>query len=320
MIEVNGHYIMQDEKIILQELKRQLAINNIIRFSKIITSGDNVQTTCPFHSEGQERKPSFGILTKDKGKSVAGSCHCFSCGWSGPFSEMVSNCFGYADMGIFGGKWLIRNFLSVAIESRPDLDLKFERQGELTKSKYVDEKELESYRIYNPYMWKRKMTPEMVDIFDIGFDSKTNSLTFPIKDENGNCLYIARRSTVTKFFHYPENVDKPVYGLWELKNINPECEEVIICESMINAITVWVYGKYGVALNGTGTELQYEQLRRMKARKFILAFDPDKAGDAGKVRIRKALTNKIITEYKIPINKDINDLTKSEFLNLSELF
>ena len=55
MIEVNNQYITADEKDIIIELRKQLDLKGIKRFSKIIVSGDNIQTNCPFHHEGQER-------------------------------------------------------------------------------------------------------------------------------------------------------------------------------------------------------------------------------------------------------------------------
>lgn len=91
MIQVNNNYITEDTQNILIELRRQLDLKGIKRFAKIIVSGDNIQTNCPFHHNGQERKPSFGILSKQKGNEEAGTCHCFACGWTGSFAEMISN-------------------------------------------------------------------------------------------------------------------------------------------------------------------------------------------------------------------------------------
>lgn len=314
MIEANGQYITSDEIDVLEELKKQLHINGVERFAKIVPGPRNIQTNCPFHHEGQERKPSFGISTKD------GVCHCFACGWAGSFAEMVSNVFGYNDGGIYGSRWLIKNFLTVEISNRNDIDLDLSRSKKKESVQYVSDEELDSYRVYHPYMWERKMTPEVVDIFDIGYDRNTQCLTFPIRDEKGNCLFVARRSVNTKFFHYPNNVAKPVYGLYELRQLEKYPDTIIICESMINAITCWVYGKYAVALNGTGTKSQIKQLKYMPNREFVLALDPDDAGEHGRERLRKGLTNKIVTEYVIPEGKDINDLSKAEFDNLQELF
>ena len=322
-MEVNNHVILDDTQDILIELRKQLELNGVKRFAKFIDSGNNIQTNCPFHKEGQERKPSFGI------NKNTGECHCFGCGWSGTLSEMISNCFGKDDFGVYGNKWLIRNFLSVAVESRPDIDVDFYRRKKITSEtkKYISEQELDSYRYTHPYMYKRKLTDEIIDLFDIGYDKNTECITFPNRDINGNCLFIARRSVKTKFFNYPQDVEKPVYGLYEcnicaktIKNWFPD--EIIICESMIDALTCWVYGKYAVALNGTGNENQFKTLRNMPNRKFILATDMDEAGLKARERIRQSLGNKLVTEYVWDINiaKDINDMSKEYFESLKEVF
>ena len=322
-MEVNNHVILDDTQDILIELRKQLELNGVKRFAKFIDSGNNIQTNCPFHKEGQERKPSFGINKK------TGECHCFGCGWSGTLSEMISNCFGKDDFGVYGNKWLIRNFLSVAVESRPDIDVDFCRRKKITSEtkKYISEQELDSYRYTHPYMYKRKLTDEIIDLFDIGYDKNTECITFPNRDINGNCLFVARRSVKTKFFNYPQDVEKPVYGLYEcnicaktIKNWFPN--EIIICESMLDALTCWVYGKYAVALNGTGNENQFKTLRNMPNRKFILATDMDEAGLKARERIRQSLGNKIVTEYVWDINvaKDINDMNKEYFDSLKEVF
>ncbi len=322
-MEVNNHVILDDTQDILIELRKQLELNGVKRFAKFIDSGNNIQTNCPFHKEGQERKPSFGI------NKNTGECHCFGCGWSGTLSEMISNCFGKDDFGAYGNKWLIRNFLSVAVESRPDIDVDFCRCKKITSEtkKYISEQELDSYRYTHPYMYTRKLTDEIIDLFDIGYDKNTECITFPNRDINGNCLFIARRSVKTKFFNYPQDVEKPVYGLYEcnicaktIKNWFPD--EIIICESMIDALTCWVYGKYAVALNGTGNENQFKTLRNMPNRKFILATDMDEAGLKARERIRQSLGNKLVTEYVWDINvaKDINDMSKEYFDSLKEVF
>lgn len=315
MLTVNNQMLQADEMEVLQELKSQLAANGIDVFHKFVPTTNNIQTTCPFHKGGQERKPSFGILTRDRAGKKAGTCHCFACGWAGSLEEMISNCFGYDDMGNFGMKWIAKNFQSVNIQSRKDIDLGLDGDTKLP-IQYVSDEEYNKYRIFHPYMWRRKMTPDTVCIFDIGYDEETNCITFPVKDERGNILFIARRSVQTKYFNYPSGAEKPIYGLYELSLLKEYPDTVYICESMIDAITVWSYGKYAVALNGLGSESQYKQLRSMKNRTFILATDNDKAGLDARLNLRRKLYNKILYDLEIPKGKkDINDLEKEEFLN-----
>ena len=328
MIKIRDNYIADDVQDIICELKRQLELKGIKRFYKITDTPNNVMVCCPFHKEGQERKPSMGILKTD------GTCHCFACGWVGSLAEMISGCFGYDDWGKYGEQWLVKNFLAIEVENRPSIDLDLSRKKPMkNKVEYVREKELDSYRYIHPYMYERKLTDEIIELFDIGYDSSTDCITFPIRDICGNCLFIARRSVKTKYFHYPQGVEKPLYGLYEVFYVGDSystwhdiygierADEVVVCESMIDALTCWVYGKFAVALNGLGNNLQFEQLRKLKVRKLILATDNDEAGMKARQRIAKNVTNKILTQYIIPEGKkDINDLTLEEFLSLNENF
>lgn len=304
---------------ILTELQEQLHLNQIPLLNSIKDTPNNIQVSCPYHKGGQERKPSMGIKKSD------GTCHCFTCGKVATLQEMISFCFGHTDdmIGAFGWNWLLKNFITISAEERKDVDLDFNRVHMRNDKSYVSEEELDSYRYYHPYMYKRKLTDEIIGLFDIGYDKTTQCITFPIRDIYGNTLFVARRSVNSKFFNYPQGAEKPVYGLFELyQSCELEKQEVIICESMLDALTCWVYGKYAVALNGLGNDLQFEQLNRMPCRKFILATDMDEAGRKARQRIRYNIKNKLVTEYTWDINvaKDINDMTKEYFENLEEEF
>ena len=332
MFYVSGNPILADDLEVLQELKRQLAYNGILRFADFKVGQRNIQFNCPIHNEGQERKPSCGISTVNQEGTPAGTVHCFACGYTATLEEMISHCFGKDDNGAFGKEWLIKNFLTISIDSRKPIELNLDRgKNKDVPQQFISEDELDSYRYYHEYMYKRKLTDDIIELFDVGYDKhfelkdkegKTRSVlrcvTFPVRDVNGNTLFIARRSVDTKFFHYPDGVEKPVYGLYELPK---DTKEVIICESIFNALTCYVYGKPAVALLGLGTPYQFEQLKKLPCRKFITALDGDNAGRRATVRLKKALgDNKLVTSFIIPDGKDVNDLSFEEFKNLKEIF
>lgn len=314
---INNVPVNADVIDILSLLRSQLAEQSISLFQVIRDTPDNVMVSCPYHKGGQERRPSAGIKKSD------GLFHCFACGEVHSLSEVISHCFGYDDFGQYGWSWILQNFVTVQIEVRKDITLNLSRSSVATLSNYISEEELDKYRVYHPYMWKRKMTPEIVEIFDIGYDEFTECITFPVRDINGNTLFIARRSVKTKFFNYPEKAKKPVYGIYELAHsaIHGPVDEVIICESMIDCITCWVYGKYAVALNGLGDDYQMRQLNALPYRKYVLATDNDERGLLARKYLRTKLPRKLISEYELPSGKkDINDLTKEEFIQLKEFF
>lgn len=260
--------------------------------------------------------------------------NCFACNETHSLSEVISHCFGHDDdvVGKLGWQWLLRNFATVQVEERKDIELDLRRPDFMTKCpniyvspKYVSEEELDKYRYFHPYMYKRGLTDDIIELFDIGYDSATESITFPVRDTSGRCLFVARRSVKTKFFNYPEGVEKPLYGLYEIMRFYKErysIQEVIVCESMLDALSFWTVGKYAVALNGVESELQIKQLKELPCRKIILATDSDEKGMLARQRIRKKIGNrKLITEYIFPKGrKDANDCTRQELLSLEEVF
>ncbi len=333
---------------IITELQSQLRLNGIQLLQKVRNTPKDIMIQCPYHGDGQERRPSAGLRKSD------GQFHCFACGETHSLQEVISHCFGHYEdvLGSFGWKWLCKNFASVEVEERKDVELDFYRAGVSTFSSadclgdargqkehtktvgragkssasvgqiFVSEEELDRYRYTHPYWTKRGITDEqIIELFDLGYDKKTQCITMPVRDTSGRTLFIARRSVKTKFFNYPQGVEKPLYGLFELRQLEEFPSEVIVCESMIDALTAWEYGSYAVAMNGLGTELQFRQLRDLPCRKLILATDNDSAGMKARKKIRDKVKNKIITEYVFPEGrKDLNELSLSEFQALEEVF
>ena len=339
---INNVQINADLSEIISELKSQLNANGIFLLEKTIDSGSDIMITCPYHADGHERRPSAGIRKSD------GLFHCLACGETHSLYEMISHCFGHDEdvLGKFGWNWLLKNFATVRIEERKPIDLHCERKrnnrsnnmaDNASDMHFVDEETLDSYRYYHPYWKKRGITNEdIIELFDLGYDKKTDCITFPVRDVNGKCLFVARRSTKTKYFNYPKDVEKPLYGLYELNattfinghkiHILPNFPKtIIVCESMLDALSFWQVGKYAVALNGTGTDLQYKQLRSLPCRHIILATDMDSAGTKAREKLRTQLTNKIITEYVFPKNiKDTNqclcECGEDVLKNIEEIF
>lgn len=320
MFRVNEQEILDSPIAVMNKLRTSLLESGIDLLRGIKESGSNIQFTCPVHNDGRESKPSCGITTVAKGNTEAGTVHCFACGYTSSLEEMISLCFGKEDFGRYGKKWLTENFIIAERgEGREPLRTDFTRAKAKDKKTFILDDELDKFRYNHPYQYKRGLTDEIIELFDVGYDRRTKCVTFPVTDDRNRCLFIARRSVDTKFFSYPKEVQKPVYGLYQMNKAQPK--EVIVCESIFNALTCWVYGKIGVAMLGLGTEYQYQQLRSSAVRKFICAFDPDEAGEQASQRFYRALKNdKVVTRYKIPSGKDVNDLTKEEFDNLNEFY
>ena len=350
MIQINDVYFGCELHDVLVKLQMELHMSGSRYLAKMKIGPTHIQVTCPYHSDGMERKPSAGIRKED------GIFHCFACGEVHSLPEVISHCFEKDDGGVYGMQWLLKNFSVAAKGDNRNVRFDFSRSGIDFNSNigrdgvssvsrggrvddrlsvlYVSEEELEKYRYVHPYMYERGLTDEVIELFDIGYDRDMQAITFPVRDIRGNCLFIARRSVKTKFFNYPEGVEKPLYGLYELHKIGAfekyevvkldgsakGIDELIVCESMLDALSFWTVGKCAVALNGLGNELQFKQLRQLPCREIILATDMDERGLAARERIRKNLNGtKLIAEYFFPEGrKDANDCTKEELQNLKK--
>jgi hypothetical protein len=275
---------------------------------------DNVPITCPIHKMGNESHPSCNVYTRKDNPNVEyGKCHCFTCGWTASLPKLVSVCFGVDDVS-YGEEWLESRFgsdYSDSILCMPEIELK-----QHPTKKFLSEGILSDYNYYDDYMWKRGLTKEVVDKFKVGYDPKRKVITFPVWDDQGNLVMVTTRSTVTKQFYIEKDVDKPVYLLNFLKN--DHITTAYVCESQINALTLWSYGYPAIALFGTGSRHQYDILNRSQIRNYILCFDGDDAGDKGIKRFLSNIRDDVLVSIKkIPRGKDVNDLSKEEFDNLT---
>lgn len=325
---------MLDTKLMIQKLE----IQGLIRTKKI--TGNYMTIYCPFHNNGQEKKPSCGILLQDEVKGgnsyPAGFFHCFSCGYANDAEKSISDILDIHDIPKTGVEWLSENIPGYDPDSGdfeyliPQDDIQsiqakyaIERIKEIEKGQdnFISETELAKYRYTVPYMYERKLTDEIIAKFDIGFDPNFNvngrkipCITFPVADEFGNVLFIYRRSIQNKFHNYPLDVLKPVYGL----NMIPlGTKEIIICESIINALTLWTYGFVAVALMGTGNVYQIKQLRSLGVLSFVLCMDGDDAGARATAKLYKQLSD-IAMIWKIDMipGEDVNSIEEIQFREL----
>lgn len=309
--------ILNDSIDVINTLRFDLARKDIQLLEKDPReSGNNIQIQCPYHSNGQERKPSAGIRKTD------GLFHCFSCQKTQSLPQVISYCFGKDDEGYYGKKWIIDNF-QTRESYRPVRRHEEEKIKDVNE--FVSEEELDSYRWTHPYWEKRGIVNEhILEYFDLGYDREKKMITMPVRDIKGRCEFVAKRSVNTKFFQYPPGVSKPLYGLYELYQTglmgnyysDTDIKKLFICESMIDCILLWQAGYYAVALNGLGNNRQFKQLNELPISHFILATDNDEAGQSARARIKENVT-RIFTEIKFPKGiKDIGECSAEQIENI----
>lgn len=295
---------------ILYRLREEAFSKGYHYLKDIRVKSKSIQVTCPYHNLGQESNPSAGITNIDKETLPVGIFSCFTCGQKSNLFKLIAFVLGQGeDNAQFGRKWLLDNFGGIYHYIEPKLQ-KLEDFFSKPKT-FVSEEELKSYRgIYHPYAEQRKITKEVAKKYDVGYDVKSQCLTFPVKDELGRVVFCFRRSVKGRYFNYPEGVEKPVYGAEFARDSRTP---VIVCESVINALTCVGWGYQAVALMGTGNTKQFKQLENFQSLILVLGLDGDEAGRKATKRIQESISNKLFKVLDIPTGKDINDLTKEEF-------
>ena len=329
---------MMDVQLILDKLQTL----GYVRLSR--KTGNYIQVYCPFHNDGNEKKPSCGVLLVDEyrngQKYPQGLWHCFACGAVHSMQEAVTIILEKHNITRSGYDWLVENIPGFEIESELDpllpkdlidkfsskLAVDYIQQKLNQKQEYISEEELAGYRFTVPYMYERKLTDKIIEDYDIGVDMNwippgrskpVPCITFPVRDNTKKTLFLVRRSIKGKFFNYPTGVTKPVYGIEMVSNL---CKSLIITESCFNALTAVSYGYDAVALLGTGNSYQLDQLRRLGVNEFVLCMDGDDAGKRANSKLKKNLSDvAIVWTVNIPDGKDLNDLSKEEFDELYRL-
>ena len=321
------------------EVVEKLGSIGYLKLSRVI--GDYYQIYCPFHNDGNEKKPSCGILLHDIHRNgqyyPAGFVHCFTCGTALTLADAMTRILQTKNISASGQAWLEQNIPGYVASTQIDplldsglieqLTAKFALQDIAKRTDaeiaYVPDAELAKYRYTVPYMYERKLTDEIIEKYDIGYDASwippgrkrpVPCITFPVRDKAGRTLFLCRRSIQGKLYNYPEGVTKPVYGI---DMISPGTASVIICESCINALTLVSYGYAAVALLGTGNAYQISQLKELGVSEFVLCMDGDEAGRRAAAKLKKALKS-VAVVWTVPMleGKDANDLTREEFINV----
>ena len=335
-MKVNGLQIEATPEQIIQKLTFEIEEEQgRFLFRRTKSLGSNMQFSCPFHGDGMERHPSCG-MSRDVSYSgsriiEAGTVHCFTCGYTAKLNVFVSDLFNRKDGGFFGNQWLKRNFSSGEEQVRPLMDLGLSRKTRAESSRtfpIIPEEELDKYRWTHPYMYERKLTDEIIELFDIGYDKLNDCITMPVRNLNGETVFFNRRSTGRKFHQYGEDDPKGdfLYGAYEVLKYSDRFKDnskLFVTESAINCLTLWTLGIPAVALMGVGGGNQFELLKHMPFRTIVLALDPDKPGDEASRKIKRRLKNsKLIYFLNYPQEFwengwDIND--RPELLNFSDL-
>lgn len=305
---------------ILLNLQAELRRRDGYQITDINDIGTDIMINCPFHGEGRERTPSFGIIKEDKhtsqGKLSKGYGNCFACGAKMSLHKLVEAVLQVQPED--ANDWL------EASGYRVQTNELYETLTQLTPAEdKLKIPESQYTKGYIEYMSERGISPRIAEVFDLGH--VTNALVIPIKDRHGVVRMLIHRFIEPVYgrkFHNTSgaNKDELLHGRWELFNYPTMLKRpyLFIVESSIDMILMWQAGYATVAtMQATPTAKQLEQINSIPIKNIVIATDNDEAGMKAIPRYAAGLKGKNIYRLKyLPHENDIGDLSEDRLRSL----
>ena len=255
-------------------------VNEILAvFPDARVCGGYIRIRCPYHKGGHEEKPSMSILTEQRSNAPRGLCHCFACGKK----VMIEKLLG--DVGA-------DTQLTLENPCQPNRE-----SVSLTTTQVLFKQQL-PFR-YSKYLEGRGIGEEVQRKFKVY--EKDKKVHMPIFSKEGIYLYDNARSTDGKRFFIESGANKSLWGIEEIDLSKP----VAVCESQIDAMSLWEIGVQAVATLGADN-VQSLKLVKECTNIIILAFDPDDAGIRARDRAMKMLGRFRCRWLDMPEGIDIN--------------
>jgi DNA primase len=294
-------------------------------------SGGNVSMKCPFHKEGNEKTPSFGVHLD------LGVFHCFSCHVAGPIGYLLR---------LLG---LPREQIDMELKAiQPELDanrerMLFEKKHFFASNDPFKAKVALPEALLGVYDWcptsllEQGFQMELLRDYEVGFDRAQQRVTYPLRDMYGNLAGIVGGRTlphqqpkykVYEGGHRDEKThqwlagdfgpwfDEQFYGfrcenhdfIWNFHRVFPALMEatsdqdasVILVEGFKACLWVVQCGfRNTVALMGSFiSEAQQRMLHRVGGMVYLF-FDNDRAGREATKRVGKLLWRPLHGRLKV---------------------
>jgi DNA primase catalytic core len=148
---------------------------------------------------------------------------------------------------------------------------------------------------------------------ETGHEHLRGCVTFPLMNAQGQIVQIYGRrldnggKSKQRHFYLPS----PLAGIFNGEALKAY-EEIILCESIIDALTFWVAGYRNVTCtfgtNGLTDEL-FDAIQNSDIRRILIAFDNDNAGNHGADEVAKKLNAIGIDAFRVkfPSGQDANE-------------
>ncbi|OMI15280.1 DNA primase [Leptospira weilii serovar Heyan] len=149
-----------------------------------------------------------------------------------------------------------------------------------------------------------------------GYERFYKYIIFPLLDENGKPVGVYGRnissggSTTVRHRYMPG----PHTGIWNREAIREK--ELILCESVIDALTMYVNGIRNVTCS-YGTEGYTEELHReigkRKPGRILIAYDNDPGGNTGAQRLKERYEQEGMNSHimRLPVAMDVNEYAQT---------
>ncbi|WJM81107.1 DNA primase [Pectobacterium brasiliense] len=328
----------------LQHLKAAVPLVDVVRSQgrQVFKRGKDYVVLCPFH---QEKTPSC-VISPEKNLY-----HCFGCDAGGSVLDWVMKTEGLSLHRAVDRLRGELGVVPAAAPLPPVADIADEQERQALLIRVIDfyHHTLLNAPEAIAYLEKRRLNhPELVAQFRLGFANRTlayrlppkkrkdgaairgqlqalgimrpsghehlaGSLVVPVIDMSGQVRELYGRkvsSELRKGTPLHLYLPGPHGGVWNEQAL-VAVKSVILCESLIDAMSFWVAGyrnvtaAYGV--NGVTDELR-QSLIRHGVKQVLIAFDNDAAGDDGAVKLASALAAEGITPFRVvfPTGMDAN--------------
>ncbi|MCA6939340.1 CHC2 zinc finger domain-containing protein [Pectobacterium versatile] len=328
----------------LQHLKAAVSLVEVVRGQgrKVVKRGKDWVVLCPFHDE---KTPSC-VISPEKNLY-----HCFGCDAGGSVLDWVMKTEGLSLPHAVDKLWGELGSVPAAEPLPPVTDIANEQERQALLHRVTDfyHHTLLNAPEAIAYLEKRRLNhPELVAQFRLGFANRTlgyrlpssklkdgaavrsqlqaigvmrssghehlaGSLVVPVIDLNGQVRELYGRKVGDRLRAGTPNhlyLPGPHGGVWNEQALVAS-KSVILCESLIDAMSFWVAGyrnvtaAYGV--NGFTDEMRQSFIRH-DVKQVLIAFDSDAAGDDGAVKLASSLVAEGITPFRVvfPSGMDAN--------------
>ncbi|WP_437215966.1 CHC2 zinc finger domain-containing protein [Pectobacterium sp. LFLA-215] len=328
----------------LQHLKAGVSLVEVVRGQgrKVVKRGKDFVVLCPFH---QEKTPSC-VISPEKNLY-----HCFGCDAGGSVLDWVMKTEGLSLPHAVDKLRGELGSVPAAAPLPPVSDIANEQEKQALLHRVTEfyHHTLLNAPEAIAYLEKRRLNhPELVAQFRLGFANRTlgyrlpssklkdgatvrsqlqaigvmrssghehlaGSLVVPVIDLNGQVQELYGRKVGDRLRAGTPNhlyLPGPHGGVWNEQALVAS-KSVILCESLIDAMSFWVAGyrnvtaAYGV--NGFTDEMRNAFIRH-GVKQVLIAFDNDAAGDEGAVKLAESLVAEGIAPFRVvfPAGMDAN--------------